>query len=157
MSFSRRAAAGEAPRQLTRKALLRGALIVAVGLLLNGFPRYDLAHLRIPGVLQRIGLVYALTAVVFLQFGPAARRWIAGGILVGYWLVMTQSPIPGGVSGDLSTAGNLGAWLDRLLLGGHLWTPEFDPEGLLSTLPAVATCLIGHLCRRAAPGRPPPG
>lgn len=156
VSFSRRELAGEGPGRLMRKALLRGALIVAVGLLLNGFPHYDLAHLRIPGVLQRIGLVYALTAVIFLSFGPAARRWIAAGILVGYWLVMTQAPNPGGVSGDLSAAGNLGAWLDRLLLGGHLWTPEFDPEGLLSTLPAVATCLIGTFAgERLLADRPP--
>ena len=143
VSFSRRELAGAAPRELARKALLRGALIVLVGLFLSGFPRYDLTHLRIPGVLQRIGLVYALTALIFLGFGPAARRWIAGGVLVGYWLILTRLSVPGGVAGDLSAAGNLGAWLDRFLLGGHLWTPDFDPEGLLSTVPAVATCLLG--------------
>jgi predicted acyltransferase len=89
--------------------------------------------------------VYTLTAFVFLGFGPSSRRWVAGGLLVGYWLLLTLVPVPGGVAGDLSAAGNLGAWLDRLLLGGHLWTPTFDPEGLLSTLPAVATCLLGTM------------
>jgi predicted acyltransferase len=143
VSFSRRELAGATPRALARKAVLRGLLIVLVGLLLSGFPRYDLSHLRIPGVLQRIGVVYALTALIFLGVGPAARRRIAAALLVGYWLLLALVPAPGGVAGDLSAAGNLGAWIDRLLLGGHLWTPDFDPEGILSTVPAVATCLLG--------------
>jgi len=157
MAFTRRELAGATPRELARKALVRGALIVLVGVLLNGFPRYDLAHLRIPGVLQRIGVVYTLTAFVFLGFGPSARRWVAGGLLVGYWLLLTLVPVPGGVAGDLSAAGNLGAWLDRLLLGGHLWTPTFDPEGLLSTLPAVATCLLGTMAGERLLAEEPPG
>lgn len=143
VAFARREAAGATPASLARKALLRGGLIVLVGLLLSGFPRYELATLRIPGVLQRIGVVYALTALVYLHFGPRQRRWIAAGLLVGYWLLLSLLAPPGGVAGDLSRDGNLGAWLDRLLLGGHLWTPTFDPEGILSTLPAVATCLLG--------------
>lgn len=143
VAFTRRELAGATPRALARKALVRGGLIVLVGLLLSGFPWYDLATIRIPGVLQRIGVVYTVTALVFVGFGPSARRWIAAGLLVGYWALLAFVPAPGGVAGDLTPAGNLGAWLDRLLLGGHLWTPEFDPEGLLSTLPAVATCLLG--------------
>ena len=143
VSFSRRELAGASTRELARKAVVRGLLIVVVGLLLSGFPRYDLTNLRIPGVLQRIGVVYALTALIFLGFGPAARRRVAAVLLLGYWLLLTLVPVPGGVAGDLTAAGNLGAWLDRLLLGGHLWTPDFDPEGVLSTLPAIATCLLG--------------
>jgi len=143
VAFTRRELAGATPRALLRKALLRGGLIVLVGLLLSGFPRYDLAQMRIPGVLQRIGVVYALTALIYLATGSRARRWIAAGLLVGYWLLLAAVPVPGGGAGDLTTAGNLGAWLDRLVLGGHLWTPVFDPEGLLSTLPAIATCLLG--------------
>jgi len=84
-----------------------------------------------------------VSAVIFLGFGPRPRRWIAGGLLVGYWLLLTRVPVPGGGIGDLTAAGNLGAWLDRLLLSGHLLTPHFDPEGILSTVPAVATCLLG--------------
>jgi predicted acyltransferase len=157
VAFTRREAAGATGRSLARKALVRGALIVLIGLLLNGFPRYQLDTIRIPGVLQRIGVVYALTAFIFLGFGPVMRRRIAGLLLVGYWVLMTFVPVPGGVAGDLSQAGNLGAWLDRLLLGGHLWTPVFDPEGILSTLPAIATCLLGtfageRLLADATPG-----
>lgn len=157
VAFARREAAGATPAALTRKALGRGALIVLAGLLLSGFPGYDLAHLRIPGVLQRIGVVYAVTALAFLHFGPRQRRWIAGALLVGYWLLLTWVAPPGGVAGDLSRDGNLGAWLDRLLLGGHLWTPTFDPEGLLSTLPAVATCLLGTFAGERLLGDRPPG
>jgi predicted acyltransferase len=156
VAFTRRELAGATPRDLVRKALLRGGLIVLVGLLLGGFPRYELAQMRIPGVLQRIGVVYALTALIFLGTGPRARRWIAAGLLVGYWLLLTMVPVPGGAAGDLTAAGNLGAWLDRLILGGHLWTPDFDPEGLLSTLPAVATCLLGTFAgERLLADRPP--
>ncbi len=143
VSFTRREQAGASFRELARKAVLRGILIVLVGVLLSGFPRYDLATIRVPGVLQRIGLVYTLTALIFLGFGPTARRRIAALLLIAYWAALTFVPVPGGLAGDLTAAGNLGAWLDRLLLGGHLWTPDFDPEGLLSTIPAVGTCLIG--------------
>ena len=66
-------------------------------------------------------------------------------LLTGYWLLMTRVAPPGGVAGDLSAAGNIGAWVDRALLAGHLWRPDWDPEGLLSTLPAVATTLLGVL------------
>jgi len=156
VAFTRRELAGATPRDLARKAVLRGVLIVLVGLLLAGFPRYDLATLRWPGVLQRIGVVYTATALVFLGFGPRQRRWITAGLLLGYWAVLTFVPVPGGVAGDLSREGNLGAWLDRLLLGGHLWTPGFDPEGILSTFPAIATCLIGTFAgeRLLADGSP---
>jgi predicted acyltransferase len=143
VAFTKREAAGATPASLARKALVRGALIVFIGLLLNGFPRYHVATMRFPGVLQRIGIVYAVTAFIFLGCGPVPRRRIAALLLIGYWALMTFVPVPGGLTGDLSQAGNLGAWLDRLLLGGHLWTSDFDPEGLLSTVPAVATCLLG--------------
>jgi len=143
IAFTKREAAGASAESLARRALLRGLMIVGVGLLLNGFPFYDLATIRVPGVLQRIGVVYTLTAFIFLGLGPAMRRRTAAALLVGYWALMTFVPVPGGTAGDLTQAGNLGAWLDRFLLGGHLWTPAFDPEGLLSTMPAVATCLLG--------------
>jgi predicted acyltransferase len=79
-------------------------------------------------------------------------------LLAGYWLLLTVVPVPGSGVAELTASGNLGAWLDRLLFSGHLWTPEFDPEGLLSTLPAVATCLIGTFAgERLLADRPPAG
>jgi predicted acyltransferase len=129
----------------------RTAVIVGLGWFLAGFPFFRLATIRIPGVLVRIGLCYlAAASLVRLAGDDISKlgRYLAPAIavaLVGYWFLMTQVPPPGGVAGDLSAEGNLGAWLDRTLLGGHLWREDWDPEGLLSTLPAIATTLLGVL------------
>ena len=131
--------------------LRRTAVIIGLGWLLAAFPFFRLATLRIPGVLPRIGLCYLAAVSVVRLAGPdtvrvrrAAMLTIAT-LLTGYWLLMTRVASPGGVAGDLSAAGNIGAWVDRALLAGHLWRPDWDPEGLLSTLPAVATTLLGVL------------
>jgi predicted acyltransferase len=127
----------------------RTAIIFGLGLFLNLYPRFDLGSLRIPGVLQRIAICYGIAAALFhATAGDRRRQGIvlaitAAVLMVAYWLVMTLVPAPGGVAGDLSRAGNLAAWLDRTLLPGHIYRPEYDPEGLLSTVPAVATTLVG--------------
>jgi predicted acyltransferase len=141
------------PRSATTATVLRrGAIIFGLGLFLSGFPFYNLATWRIPGVLQRIALCYvaaaAITRLTAPRLGEIARHMfrvgaVAAVILVAYAGLMLWMPIPGGVAGDLSPEGNLGAWLDRTLLRGHLWRPAWDPEGLLSTLPAIATTLLG--------------
>lgn len=131
----------------------RAAMIFALGLFLNGYPRFDLATWRIPGVLQRIAVCYLIAAAAFKLTSGAGRRrqaWTLGGAAValclGYFAVMMLVPPPGGVAGDLSPEGNLGAHLDRALFGRHTWRPRWDPEGLLSTVPAIATTLFGILC-----------
>lgn len=141
-----------APSRQTPWAILRrGAVLVALGLFLSGFPSFNPARWRIPGVLQRIGLCYVVTALLWRALavrgdvGATIRRLVAAtaACLVGYWaLIMLVAP-PGGVAGDLSADGNLGAWLDRALFGTHLWKTTWDPEGLLSSLPAVGTTLMG--------------
>jgi predicted acyltransferase len=129
--------------------LRRTAIIFGLGLFLNLYPRFDLDTLRIPGVLQRIALCYGIAAALFRATAGDRRRQgialatAAGVLMVAYWAVMTLVPAPGGAAGDLSRAGNLAAWLDRTLLPGHIYRPEYDPEGLLSTVPAVATTLVG--------------
>ena len=131
--------------------LWRAALICALGLFLAGYPRFDLSRWRIPGVLQRIALCYLVAALAYrATVGDRGRQAIVVGILsavlaLGYWAVMMLVPAPGGFAGDLSPEGNLGAWLDRTVLGGHLWRPRWDPEGLLSTVPAISTTLLGIL------------
>jgi predicted acyltransferase len=131
--------------------LRRAAVIVGVGWLLAAFPLFRLGTLRIPGVLPRIGLCYLAAEAIVRAAGPdpagirRAVRPVIAAVLAGYWLLLTQVAPPGGVAGDLSAEGNLGAWLDRLLLAGHLWRPAWDPEGLLSTLPAIVTTLLGVL------------
>lgn len=131
--------------------LRRAAIIFALGLFLAGFPRFDLDRWRIPGVLQRIALCYLAAAALFRATAGDRRRQarvagIAAAILaLGYWAVMMLVPAPGGVAGDLTPEGNLGAWVDRRLMDGHLWKPRWDPEGLLSTIPAITTTLLGLL------------
>src|SRR5215203_798471 len=137
----------------------RAALIFVLGLFLAGYPRFNLTRWRIPGVLQRIALCYLGAAAINRLSMTRERaasdstatprnRAIAIGLLalilgLGYWAVMMLVPPPGGVAGDLTPDGNLAAWLDRALMPGHLWKPKWDPEGLLSTVPAISTTLFG--------------
>jgi len=143
LSQSRQREGGAGQSQLRRKILRRTALIFALGLFLNAFPRFDLGSLRCFGVLQRIALTYGAAALIVLYAGRRVQAGIAGGLLLGYWALMTLVPVPGFGAGDLGLEGNLAAWLDRTLLAGHTWRELYDPEGLLSTIPAVATVLIG--------------
>jgi predicted acyltransferase len=144
-SLGRRAQEGADRAALLRKIAVRSATIVLVGVLLNGFPGYHLATLRLPGVLQRIGLVYLVAATLWISCTPAVIAWIVLLLLAGYWALMTLVPVPGYGPGVLEPVGNLAQYLDQLILRGHMWRAEWDPEGLLSTVPAVATCLIGAL------------
>ncbi|EPR37209.1 protein of unknown function DUF1624 [Desulfovibrio sp. X2] len=125
--------------------LKRAAVLFVLGLVLNGFPDYDLATIRIPGVLQRIAVVYAAAALLHLSLKRRKILWIIAATLLGYWLVMALVPVPGVGHASLDKGTNLAAWLDRLLMRGHLWDYDagWDPEGLLSTLPAVCIALIG--------------
>jgi predicted acyltransferase len=131
----------------------RTALIGGLGLFMAGFPYFDPARWRIPGVLMRIALCYLGAMVVWrLLARPAdaamSMRRLAAAVLVilgGYWALLTMVTPPGGLAGDLTPAGNLGAWLDRRVLGGHLYRPDWDPEALLGTLPAMASTRLGVL------------
>jgi predicted acyltransferase len=148
-----------------------------LGLLVNGFPAYDLHHLRLPGILQRIALCYAAAALLYLaisNLGPtpsaetgsaastqcASNRaaallvTIIAAILIGYWALLRYMPVPGFGPARYDSLGYLGAYIDRAVFTAqHLWawglTPgygvTYDPEGLLSTLPAIANTLLGVL------------
>jgi predicted acyltransferase len=140
------------------KIIKRALVIFGLGMVLALYPRWDLSVVRIPGVLQRIAVCYLVTAFLFRWSAPAhgsddARRAAHGrtlllwavGLTLGYWAVMMLVPPPGGAAGDLTPEGNLGAYIDRAVFGGHLWVQSktWDPEGLLSTVPALATTLLG--------------
>jgi predicted acyltransferase len=142
-SFGKRMERGDSRRTLLVHIGRRAAILFGLGLLMAAYPRFDLGNLRIMGVLQRIGLVYLLAALCYLFLARKGRAWVAAGLLLGYWALLTLVPVPGYGPGDLSPEGNLGAFLDRMILGGRLWREMWDPEGLLSTLPAVATTLLG--------------
>jgi predicted acyltransferase len=144
-------AQADARRQTVAAVVRRGAALVAIGLFMAGFPFFDVARWRIPGVLQRIGVCYVAAALIWRAIAVAGdRRATAARVLaasaaclLGYWALLALVPPPGGVAGDLSPEGNLGAWLDRAIFGTHLWKTTWDPEGLLSSLPAVGTTLMG--------------
>ncbi len=142
-SFHRRLDAGAARRDLFTHVVRRALTIVALGFLMRLFPDFHVSGMRWPGVLQRIGVVYLAAAGLYLVCGRNARAAWTGGLLLGYWAAMTLVPVPGDVAGDLSPEGNLAAWVDRALMDGHLYQGTWDPEGILSTLPAIGTSLLG--------------
>ena len=102
-------------------------------------------EVRIPGVLQRIGIVYFFISLLYLKTNLKTQLLVAASILLGYWIVMALVPVPGFGAANFEKGTNLAAWLDNLVLKGHLWSVSktWDPEGILSTLPAVATGILG--------------
>lgn len=138
--------------------LARGLKIIGLGLFLAWFLRFTLDGLRWPGVLQRIGLCYLFAASLYHVCTVRASSWsqeardrltmrvaaVATAVaLFGYWAILMLVPGASGVPGDLTPDGNVGAVIDRALMLGHLWKPTWDPEGLLSTIPAIGTTLLG--------------
>jgi predicted acyltransferase len=118
-----------------------------LGLFLNGFPYYNLATIRIPGVLQRIAVCYLFASIVFLKTRVRTQIVIVAVLLLVYWLLMASLSAPGFASGDLSKEGSVASFIDRVVLRSHIWSTGkvYDPEGLLSTIPALATTLLGVL------------
>jgi predicted acyltransferase len=139
LSFAGRRARGETVAMLLRHTMTRGAILIALGLALNLIASlaFHKEQVRFPGVLQRIGVCVIAAGAVLLLGGARAAAWSAAALLLGYWGLMSTGP--------LDPQGNLAARIDRTLFGAHTWKPGFDPEGLLSTLPAVATTLLGAL------------
>ena len=159
LSLQSRIRRGESRRSLALHIIRRSAIILALDLFFNDFPHFHLAHLRVYGVLTRIALCYLCAGLICLFTQRASRLLaIAAALLIGYWALMRFVPVPGfGVPTHdiplLDPDRNLAAWLDRgftaflqrTLHTGRLYQHTRDPEGLLSTLPAIATTLIGSI------------
>jgi predicted acyltransferase len=156
LSFARRVADGADRGALFRHVAVRAAVIFGLGLFLAAFPfgllpahNFSLERLRIPGVLQRIGVCYLVAGAIFLRTGWRGQLAWAVGLLAGYWALLMLVPVPGHGAGGLEPGNNLAGWIDARVLAGHTWSgapaPGFDPEGILSTLPAIATTLLGVL------------
>lgn len=145
-SFSRRGA-GRGKRALLLHTLRRAATIFAIGFALNvlGFFLFHRQFVRIPGVLQRIGVCYFFAALLYLALGPRGVLPAAAILLGVYWALLTFVPVPGYGTGRLDLEGNLARYVDVAVLGGHTWKhdPNWDPEGPLSTIPAIGTTLFG--------------
>jgi len=148
-SFAGQLARGQSRGKVFGKAARRAGVLFLLGLLLAAFPYYTLdpAHLRIPGVLQRIAVCVLAASAVALFIPRRGQPWVAAALLLGYWAAMTRVPVPGCGAGKLLDKGcTLAAWVDRAVLGtNHMWASArtWDPEGILSSFPAVATVLLG--------------
>ena len=144
-SFKRRLEKGHDKNKLFFHVIKRSLILFALGMFLHLFPYFNFSTVRIPGVLQRIAVVYLFASVIYLYLNKRWQIIISLLFLFGYWAVMALVPVPGYGANNLTPNGNLAAYIDNLLLKGHLWAQSktWDPEGILSTFPAVVTAMIG--------------
>lgn len=136
---------GGSKRDLYLKVVRRSLIIFGLGLFLNLFPYFRFATFRIPGVLQRIAVCYLLASFIFLKTKLRTQIVITVGLLLVYWFLMTFFAAPGFAAGDLSKEGSLASFIDRIVIRSHIWSQGkvYDPEGILSTIPALATTMFG--------------
>ena len=143
-SYSKQVSGGLSRGRIYMKILRRAVILVLLGLVYNGLFSMNFESLRIYSVLGRIGLAWAIAAVLYINFSTKVRAVIAGVILVAYWLLICYVPapdMPGAAA--LSMEGNLVGYVDRIIASGHMYKEIFDPEGLLSTIPAAVTAMLG--------------
>ncbi len=155
-SLSKRMERGDSKAGLYAHVIKRGLLLVLLGAIYNGLLNLDFENQRYPSVLGRIGLGYLFAGLIFLTVSIRGQLVCIVGILLGYWAALMWIPVPEFGAGDLSPGHTLGDYVDRMVLPGKLYRGVRDPEGLFSTIPSVATVLLGaaagHWLRRASPG-----
>ena len=147
-SYSKMQEKGKKRWQIYWKIVRRGLILVFFGLLCNGILKFQWSDLRFWSVLARIGLAWMFAALLFINFKPSVRAVLSVVLLVGYWLLLRFVPAPDAPPGadPFSFEGNLVGYVDRCLFPGHLYKGAggvFDPEGLLSTVPAIVTAMLG--------------
>ncbi len=123
--------------------LWRALLLYALGLIYYGGMKHGWGDVRLVGVLQRIAICYLVASVMFLNFNLRGLVASFATLMIGYWALMTFVPVPGIGAGNFAPDQNLANWIDANYLPGRLWDVTRDPEGLLSTLPAIGSCLLG--------------
>jgi len=128
-----------------RRIFRRAALLFLLGVFYYGGLSHPISDVRWAGVLQRFGLCYLGAGLLFLHFRPRGLAATCAALLVGYWALLTFVPVPGIGAGHFGEGQNLANWFDRMYLPGRKWDGDHDPEGYLSTFPAVASCLLGVL------------
>ncbi|MGB8478671.1 MAG: heparan-alpha-glucosaminide N-acetyltransferase domain-containing protein [Acidobacteriaceae bacterium] len=150
-SFESRLSRGASKSSLLLHTFRRACILFALGLLVNGFPHFPLATLRIYGVLQRIAICFLIASILYLlDRRPASKIVLVVLALFGYWILLRWVPVPGfGMPGRdiplFDPTRNLGAYMDRHIFPGRLYRGVRDPEGLLSNIPALGTTLLGML------------
>lgn len=151
-SLTKRKAQGGSMKSLYLNIIRRTVILFLLGIILNGFPfgllfghQFSWETLRIPGVLQRIAIVYCVAAFLFLTTSTKFQYWFTAAILILYAAVMSFIPVPEVGYANFEPGKNLSAWIDQLILGSHIWsgTKLWDPEGILSTIPAIGSAMLG--------------
>ena len=143
-SVAKRKAANESRKLLYKHVIMRGLILVVLGILYNNAIRFDFANFRYGSVLGRIGLAWMFAALIFMNTKLNFRIVWFCGLLIGYWLLLLLFPAHDLGSSDIfSREGNLTSYVDRLLMPGKLYLGNHDPEGILSTIPAISTALLG--------------
>lgn len=144
LSIAARRARGGTREEISRHVIFRAAVLFALGLLVN-FIIFRGPHgpMRWPGVPQRIAICVAVATIALLFGNSSTPFFLAAALAVGYWALLKLTSAPGFPRGTLTAEGNFASWIDKTLLGRHMMTPRDDPEGLLSTLGAMTTTLIG--------------
>lgn len=148
LSYKNLLAKGASKSQLIGKTFKRAAIIFLIGIFLGLFPDFNFSEIRIPGVLQRIALVFLACAILFLYTNWKQQCFLGAGLLLLYWALMTLVPVPGIGAGVLEPGQNLAAHIDSLFIPGSMWQGTWDPEGILSTMPAIVTGMAGMLAGR---------
>jgi predicted acyltransferase len=152
LAYSKRMDSGLPKREMVRKIVWRAVKIFAVGIFLNLYPEFDFAGLRVAGVLQRIAIVFLACGLIFLYTRWSTQAFIAAFLLLFYWIAMMFISTPGYEKPMLDPGANLAAWIDSWLLPGTMWQKTWDPEGIFSTLPAVASGITGMLAGKLVLG-----
>ena len=150
LSLSKQMKRGDSHTDIIIKIVQRTFIILLLGYLLNLFPNHltleTIATVRVYGVLQRIALCYFFAALCYLYLSRTEQLALIFILLIGYWLLMMYVPVPHYGAGNLTTYGNLGGYIDRLLFpAANLYGKTYDPEGLLGTVPALASTLLGSM------------
>jgi predicted acyltransferase len=144
-SISRRRQRGQSQTKLYLHILKRSFVLIMLGLIYNNLQNFDWSEMRWPGVLQRIGLCYFFAAIIVLNTKWRTQAIFIAAVLVLYWLAAALIPVPGFGAGDMTPQGCLSSYIDQQLIPGKLYYGYGDNEGLISTLPAICTVLMGAL------------
>ena len=143
-SLAKQRLQGKTDAAIYKKIIRRGLTLVLLGIIYNGFLNFDFAHQRYASVLARIGLGWMFAALIFVNTKAITRVWITAAILIGYYLLVAFVPAPdGNGAGVFTMEGSIVGYIDRMFLPGRLHLTIHDPEGILSTVPAIATALLG--------------
>jgi len=145
LAYTKRIKAGVPKGPMYRKIVIRSIKIFVVGIILWLIPKFDVETIRYAGVLQRIAIVFLVCALLFLNTKWKTQAIVGLAVLVLYWLAMVLIPTPGYGKPMLEPGVNLAAWIDSKFLPGYMWQKTWDPEGILSTLPAIVTGITGML------------